>query len=145
MASRCLYEQGVECPIIASAAVANASVLSTCQEWIEGWYTVTDICLDAPVDGLQEFIEKHNERFDPSELSFDALTTYSWVYLLKDAIERAGSTEVQAIIDALNATEGFQGLNGVYTKFSNVEFLNNAIIASIENGEVHYIARVTAE
>lgn len=145
VASRAIYEQDVDCPVIASAAVANASVLTTCTEWIEGWYAVTDICLDAPVDGISEFVEKHNAEFDPSELSFDALTVYSWVYLLKDAIERAGSFDTDAIIQALDETKDFVGLNGVYTKFGNVELLNNATIGKIEKGEVHYITTAFAE
>ena len=145
VASRAIYEQGVTCPVIGSAAVANASVLTSCTEWIEGWYAVTDICLDAPIDGITEFVESHNAKFDASELSFDALTVYSWVYLLKDAIERAGSFETEAITAALDETEDFVGLNGVYTKFGNVELLNNATIGKIESGEVHYITTAFAE
>ena len=139
VAARAITELGVSCPIIGSAPCAQNSVLSTCPDWVNGWYTVADVCLSSTEEDILEFFDKWDALHSRDELTFDAPIYYSATYLLADAFERAGSADTQALIDALNATEGVEGLTGTYSKFDNIEMLSNAAIQQIVDGELVFI------
>jgi branched-chain amino acid transport system substrate-binding protein len=77
--------------------------------------THTLINAELGTEKVQAFMEAYNAEYgrDP-ENAFAALG-YDSVYLLADAIERAGSTEPEAIRDALLETEGFEAVTGTIT------------------------------
>src|SRR6476660_2132116 len=66
-------------------------------------------------DGIKKFIAAYNSEYghDP-ENAFAALG-YDAMYLLADAIKRAGSTDAQAIKKAIEATKNFPGITGAIT------------------------------
>ena len=66
-------------------------------------------------EGIKKFITAYNKEYghDP-ENAFAALG-YNSVYLLADAIKRAGSTDAQAIKKALEETKDFSGITGSIT------------------------------
>lgn len=59
--------------------------------------------------GAESFVEQYEAKFNQPPGPFSALT-HNAMNLLADAIERAGSTDSQAIIDALKATKDFEAL-----------------------------------
>ncbi|MGM0652718.1 MAG: branched-chain amino acid ABC transporter substrate-binding protein [Bacillota bacterium] len=59
----------------------------------------------------QDFIQRYDESF-PREPGAYAALTYDATMLLADAMERAGSFDSAEIRDALEATDGFEGLAG---------------------------------
>ena len=64
---------------------------------------------------LKDFIAAYYEAFgDDAYLSNEGANIYSHVLWICDAIERAGSTEGPAIMEAMRSTEKFPGLNGNY-------------------------------
>lgn len=67
----------------------------------------------------KQFADAYSQRFDEKP-AFDAYTTYDAVYELKNAIEKAGSTDGSAIADALAQTdyEGTIGRIAFYGKDS---------------------------
>jgi branched-chain amino acid transport system substrate-binding protein len=64
---------------------------------------------DTPL--VQDFVKAYTERYGDAPDSFAALG-YDAAYLLADAIERAGSTDPEAIKDALAATKDFEAVTG---------------------------------
>ena len=64
--------------------------------------------------------------------------SYDAVYLLADAIRRAGAPDREAVRDALAATMDFQGLTGSITMDENGEPAKQAVILKVENGLVSY-------
>ncbi len=134
VASRAIYEQGVECPVFAASSASMQSVIDTCDPWMNGWYSLADCCMDNPDEDIQAFVENYTAEYGTDTLNFAAAYAYSWAYLIKDAYERAGSTDTDAFIQALNETEGFKGLNGTYTKFGEIEMLNCASVGQIVDG-----------
>lgn len=63
--------------------------------------------LPAAKDFMNEY--KSRYKMDPGPYSAQS---YDGMYLMADAIERAGSTDGDAIIKALKETQGFKGLTG---------------------------------
>ncbi len=85
---------------------------------------------DEKVTAFQEaFKAKYNA--DPS--AFNALG-YDLAYFIADAIERAGSTDPEAIKDALASTENFSGVTGTITIDENHNPIKSIVIIGLENG-----------
>lgn len=139
IAARAVTEMGVACPIVGSPACAQNNVLTTCPEWVDGWYSVADVCLTSTEDNIVDFYTKWDELYTRDELTFDAIYCYSWVHLFADAYNRAETAETTAFIDAMNATEGFVGCNGIYTKFDNIEMLSTASIQKVVDANVEFV------
>lgn len=59
---------------------------------------------------VQNFLKSYEEKYNEEASSFAALS-YDGAYMLKEAIEKAGSTDSKAVIDALKAIE-FEGVTG---------------------------------
>ena len=70
---------------------------------------------DGGTDPIKAFMTAYEAKFGhPVENAFAALG-YDTVYLLKDAIERAGSMDGQALKGAIETTTDFPGITGSIT------------------------------
>ena len=68
---------------------------------------------------------------------------YDAYLLVRDAIEKAGSTDGVAIRDALNATKDFEGVTGVINFTENGDADKNiAVIKTVQDGQFVYIDTV---
>lgn len=144
VASRCIVEQGVECPVLGSAGMCQQAALDNCGTWLEGWYAVCDAIMTSEEPEMVDFVTKWNEKFDPSEISYDSPTAYSTVYLIKEAYELAGSTDTDAFLEALNEID-VDLLLGRYHKFGNIEMVSSGAICQIEDGAMVHLADVTVD
>ncbi len=83
----------------------------------ENVYFTTHALMDAQggTDGIKKFIAAYKAEYgnDP-ENAFAALG-YDTIYLLADAVKRAGSTDSAAVKSALEATKDFPGITGKIT------------------------------
>ncbi len=98
-----LRAQGIETPIVGAdgwdgiLGNANAEVLN-------GYYS-NHYATDSTSPAVQSFVEKFNKKYSKDPNSFAALG-YDSMYILKDAIIKAGSTDPQAVKVALEETDG---------------------------------------
>lgn len=58
-----------------------------------------------PVKGSESLVERYTERYDEEFLPKDAALAYGATYILKEALEQAGSTDPEAVRDALSEIE----------------------------------------
>lgn len=98
-----LRAQGIETPIVGAdgwdgiLGNANAEVLN-------GYYS-NHYATDSTSPAVRSFVEKFNKKYSKDPNSFAALG-YDSMYILKDAIIKAGSTDPQAVKVALEETDG---------------------------------------
>lgn len=97
--------------------------------WNEAVDTEQSKAFFASYKGLNPFLA-------PAALSYDA------VFLLADAIRRAGSTQRGAIRDALAATNGFQGVTGTLSFNLNRDPVKSLVIMKISHGQPTYFKQV---
>jgi branched-chain amino acid transport system substrate-binding protein len=98
---------GYDTPLLVQVAGAGA----------ENVYFTTHSLMDPTLgtEAVKKFIAAYQAEYkNPPENAFAGLG-YDTVKLLADAIKRAGSTDPKAIRDALQATNGFQGITGTIT------------------------------
>ena len=77
---------------------------------IENSYFTNHYSLDDPNERVQSFIKAYREKYNEDPSSFSALS-YDAAYLMKEAIEKAGSTDKEAIVKAIKESS-FDGVTG---------------------------------
>ena len=82
---------------------------------------------------IQDFITAYKAKFNMEPVSFAALG-YDTAYLLADAITKAGSTDKQAIVDAMTAIN-FSGITGNITFDENRNPIKSVTIIKIDKGD----------
>ena len=83
---------------------------------------------------VQEFIKAYKEKYGTTPDSFSALA-YDAAQLLMKAIEKAGSTDAQAIKKALAESTDFDGVTGTFTMGKDHTPLKSAVVIEFQNGE----------
>ena len=138
--SRQLRQLGVNVPWIGSASIVTDTAMKLAGESLWGTYSVADFVIDANEDSkayARKFRAKHG--FDPDLYSGFA---YGAVYLIKHAIEKAKSTDPEAMRQALLSTRGLRGVLGIYDFEPNGDAVHGCNVVKNEKGKVTFIQRI---
>jgi branched-chain amino acid transport system substrate-binding protein len=139
-----MQQLGMEIPYIGSHGIANAKFIELAGAAAEGIvFPAGRLLVPSSITNEQQrevtnsFIELYENEWGETPNTF-AGYAYEAVMILVDAIERAGSTDPEAIQAALNQTQGFVGPDGVYNySETNHDGLTaeDMIIVKIEDGD----------
>ncbi len=99
---------------------------------IEGATFLTPFVVTNEAENIQAFVAGYEEAFGTTPDQF-AADGYDAVYAIAAAVEAAGSTENQAVIDAMYEIE-IDGLTGHMTFDENGDATKNATVAVIQDG-----------
>ena len=98
-----LRAQGIDTPIVGAdgwdGLTENAG-----DEVLNGFYS-NHYAADSTDEKVQNFVKNYKEKYTLTPTSFGALG-YDSVYMLKDAIEKAGTADSEKVREALEATNG---------------------------------------
>lgn len=133
---------GIDAMFVGTDGWNSPVLIEMGQKNVEGAFTIAHQSLDDP--DISDFREKYNEIFQ-IEPEVNALYAYDAMMLLADAIKRAGSSDPQAIRDALAATDGFQGVTGKiqFSPETHNVVGKEALILRIENGKFKIYTKFT--
>lgn len=95
-------------------------------------------------ESVQEFLAAFEEKFGKEGGTWSALG-YDAAMLIVDAIERSGSTDPQAIRDAIADTTEFAGVTGTFAIDENHNPVKPAVMIEMQNGEIVSAENVSAE
>ncbi len=145
LAARQFYDLGLDVPVIGSTSISTPQVNELCQpEWLDNWYSCTDFTTSNDSEIVQTFVQNFNEKYGEDPELY-AVTYYSAVYLLKDAIERAGSVDSAAIRDALAETDGLEVPIGTYRANDMREMIHGGTICKMVDGKAEFLEYVLVE
>ena len=123
---------GWDSPTIVDLAGADA---------LNNTYIITAYSSEDP-DGLaKSFADKFKAKYGKDPNSFNALG-YDTVYLLKDAIERAGSLDGTKIRDAIESTDKLELVTGLYSVDENHHPIKSATIIEFVDGKQVFNTKV---
>lgn len=108
--------------------------------------TFFDENADSATDEAKKFVEGYKSKLSSPDEIVPAITAlgYDAYIVLLDAIERAGSTDGEAIRKALTETENFEGVTGVINFDENGDAKKNiAVIKTVEGGQFKYLDTIT--
>lgn len=145
LAARQFYDLGLDVPVIGSTSISTPQVNELCQpEWLDNWYSCTDFTTSNDSELVQTFVQDFNAKYGEDPELY-AVTYYSAIYLLKDAIERAGSTDSTAIRDALAETDGLEVPIGTYRANDMREMIHGGTICKMVDGKAEFLEYVLVE
>ena len=145
LAARQFYDLGLDVPVIGSTSISTPQVNELCQpEWLDNWYSCTDCTTSNDSELVQTFVQDFNAKYGEDPELY-AVTYYSAIYLLKDAIERAGSTDSTAIRDALAETDGLEVPIGTYRANDMREMIHGGTICKMVDGKAEFLEYVLVE
>lgn len=100
---------------------------------VEGAIFANHYSYNDPNEKIKNFVEGFKKNFNSNPASFAALG-YDGAYIIKEAIEKAGSTDKKEIVKALKEIE-FDGVTGKLKFDSNNNPVKTVTITKIENGD----------
>lgn len=107
---------------------------------VENGFFTNHFSKDDPRPIVQEFVKKYQAKYNKVPDAFAALS-YDAMYILLDAIKRAGSTDPEKIKQALVETN-INVVSGLITFDKNRNPVKPAVIIAIKNGQQVYQATV---
>lgn len=110
---------------------------------LEGTYYSTHFSPESTEPLSQQFVAAYKAEYGGQVPDAMAALGYDAVRVLADAIERAGTTDSQALRDALAATSGFAGATGVTTLDENRDATKAAVIITVRDGEFEYVETIS--
>ncbi len=104
-------------------------------------FTTNHYSSEDPDGKIQEFNKKFEDKYGKSPDAFNALG-YDTVYLLADAIKRAGGPDSTKIKDALAETTELELITGLYSVDDNHHPIKSATILEYVDGETVFKTKV---
>ena len=108
---------------------------------LEGSYFTTHFSADTNEPAARAFIEAYQAAYEAEPSGGDAVN-YDAVYLLYEAIERAGSLDPEAIRRELNATQYYAGATRIAGYDANRHPAKSSVILTIEGGERQFFKQI---
>jgi branched-chain amino acid transport system substrate-binding protein len=141
-------DAGITGPIIGGDGYDTPDLVSVAGPAAENVFFTTHALMDKDggTDGIKKFIGAYNSAYghDP-ENAFAALG-YDAMYLLADALKRAGSTDAQAIKQAIEQTKGFAGITGAITFSADAHVPQKGVtIIGVKGGKFTLTGEVVPE
>ncbi len=124
--ARQMYELNIHAPVFTNPIIAQADVLALMEpEWVEGWKCVSDFSYTDSREVQKAFTEAFLKEYGTAP-DIHAAVYYGCVKVVADAIVRAGSTDRQAVRDAVAQTQGLMvpvgEVNAASDQYTNMIF-----------------------
>ncbi len=140
-------DAGLTGPIVGGDGYDTPDLVSVAGPAAENVFFTTHALMDAQggTEGIKKFIAAYNQEYghDP-ENAFAALG-YDTMYLMADAIKRAGSTDSAAIIKAIQETKNFPGITGSITFGDSHVPQKGVTVIAVKDGKFTLGAEVVPE
>ncbi|MGX7349603.1 ABC transporter substrate-binding protein [Dolosicoccus paucivorans] len=128
-------EMGLDQPIVSGDGFTSPTLVELSGGMADDIYYTSGFSEKLESEKLDAFLKSYKEEYGEDADQFAALS-FDATGLLVDAIERAGSTDPEAVTKALNETKDFEGVTG---KFSIDELHNPqkpVLVLEMQQGEV---------
>lgn len=139
-------EMGINAAILGPNGLGNDEFinLAGAENVTDFYYATIFVTGEYGSDAANEFAEKYRAEFDTEPDLFSA-GGYDAARLAADAIDRAGSTDPQAIRDALEETQDFEGVTGNISFDEDHNPVMDSFVVGYTEGEISTVEAVTAE
>lgn len=138
-------EMGIEQPIIGPDGFSSEVLLDLAgTENANDIYYTDHFSNESEEESVQDFLTAFEEKYGKEGGTWNALG-YDAAMLIIDAIERSGSTDPQAITDAMADTTEFAGVTGTFAIDENHNPVKPTVMIQLQEGEIVSAENVSAE
>jgi len=112
-----MRDAGLTGPIVGGDGYDTPDLVSVAGAAANNVFFTTHALMDSAggTDPIKKFMTAYNAEYGHAPENAFAALGYDTVYLLVDAIKRAGSMDAKALKSAIEATKGFAGITGAIT------------------------------
>lgn len=132
-------EMGITAQFIGGDGWANHKLIDIAGAATEGAYLTTSMSVEDPDEKVQKFVTDYKALYSDEPANTSTMF-YDAMYVICDAISRAGSTDGTAIKDALKTTN-LDCVTGNITFDEERHANKEIVIAQIENGSYKFITK----
>jgi branched-chain amino acid transport system substrate-binding protein len=133
---------GMTMPFFGGDGWEDEQLLKIGGDALNGCYYSTHFSAENTDPAVVKFVAKYKSRWDGEVPGAFSALGYDAVYVLADAIKRAGTTDGPKLRDALAATKNFAGATGVTTLDKNRNASKPATIIAIKGGKLTFAKTV---
>lgn len=103
-------------------------------EDVEGVICAASFCDTNPDPRAQEFDQKYKSKFNGAAYDQNAPQSYDTVYIIAEAVRRAGELDSQKIRDEIAKTQNFHGISGMMSFDEHGEVIKDLLVIHVNNG-----------
>ena len=133
---------GLEMPFFGGDGWEDEQLLKIGGEALNGCYYSTHFSAENTDPVVAAFTAKYKARWNNEAPGAFSALGYDAVYIIADAIKRAGSTEGAKLRDALAATKDFPGISGLTTIDKDRNASKAATIIALQGGKAKFFKTV---
>ena len=133
---------GITAPFFGGDGWEDEQLLKIGGEALNGCYYSTHFSAENTDPVVKQFVARYKARWDGEVPGAFSALGYDAVYVLADAIKRAGGTEGPKLRDALAATKDFPGVSGVTTIDKDRNASKAATIIALRDGKAKFYKTV---
>ena len=133
---------GLDVPLFGGDGWESEKLLEIGGEALNGCYYSTHFTPENKEPAVATFVKKFKGRWDNETPDAYAALGYDALYVLVDAIKRAGTTEGPKLREALAATKNFSGASGVTTIDKDRNASKPATIIALKDGQAVFFKTV---
>jgi branched-chain amino acid transport system substrate-binding protein len=131
-------ELGLNVPFLGGDGWEDEQLLKIAGDALNGCYYSTHFSAENNDPAVASFVEKYKKRWNGEVPGAFSALGYDAIYVLIDAIKRAGSTEGPKLRDALAQTKGVPGASGITTLDADRNASKPATIIAIKGGKLQF-------
>ena len=109
---------------------------------MNGTYYSTHFSAENQEPVVAQFVARYKARWDGEVPGAFSALGYDSVYVLVDAIKRAGTTDGPKLRDAIAQTKGFAGVTGITTINAQRDATKPAAIIAVRDGKLEFLKTV---
>ena len=145
---RQMRDAGLPAPVVGGDGYDTPDLISVAGAASNNVYYTTHALMDAKngTPGIQKFMAAYQSEYGHAVENAFAALGYDTVYIMADAIRRAGSTDPQAIKTAIEQTNAFAGITGSITFASGSHVPQKGVtIIRVKDGQLTLAAEVVPQ
>ncbi|WP_414838729.1 ABC transporter substrate-binding protein [Carnobacterium sp. TMP28] len=128
-------EMGIEQPILGADGFSNQALLDLAgEENVSDVYYSAHFSLNNKEKKITDFIKAYTDEYDIAPDAFAALA-YDSVYLAKQGIEEADSSDPQEVAKALEKVTDFNGITGNFSIDENHNPVKSVFVIELQDGK----------
>ena len=131
-------ELGIDIQLMSSDSCSDPGLVEIGGDAVEGCYFTDHVSIQA--DGLKDFVSAYKAKYNEDPGSF-AVLGYDAVYIVKTAMEKAGSADSDAVIAALKELNEKCGTTN-YSFDENGDPVKSVVINQVKDGSFSYVDEV---
>jgi branched-chain amino acid transport system substrate-binding protein len=135
-----MRQLGVNMPWVGSPSIISVTALNLAGEALHGTYAIADFTTDAD-EQSRAFTKKYRDKYGINPDTF-ASWAYDALHILAIAIQKANSTDAEAVRKGILGINGYKGVEGTYVFDQNGDGLHGYSVVKNESGKIAFIKRV---